>query len=528
MSRGNRSLPPVAWGLAERAISLVSPARALRRYQSKVATAHLRRSYEAAAKGRGTDGWRAGSTAADTEIAAAGPTLRNRSRDLVRNNALAAQAVQVLVNNMVGYGIRPRAASKDEALDKRVNDLWQEWSQRCDAHGHTNFDGLLALAVRGMIEGGESFAIRRTTRAGGRVPLQIELREPDHLDDGRMNTPGGGGRIAQGIEYDSSGRRTGYWMYPTHPGDNLPGQWRSLQSLRVPADMVAHLFERQRVQSRGVPWGAAAMRALQDLGDWQDAELTRKKIEASAVAFVFGDPLGDGGNSIAPLVKDSQGNTVEAFEPGLIGYVEGGKDVKFNSPAATPGIREWNLVQMHIIASGYRVPYALMTGDMSQANFSSTRAGLNEFRRMIELMQWQCIIPMFCEQVWRWFCEAAWTAGLIGTPDVPAEWAPPKFESVNPWQDSQTDLLEVRAGFASLPQMISKRGYDTKQVLEEHSKALAEVDKLGLVLDSDPRKTSRAGLTQARAPGSELPGTDPDERVGSEGEGAAPAGTEET
>lgn len=497
MSRRGGDLPGVKWGLTERAIGVVSPKLALQRYQSKVAAAHLRRSYEAASKGRGTDGWRAGSTSADTEIAAAGPTLRNRSRDLVRNNALAAQAVQVLVNNMVGYGIRPRANTGSKARDKRVNKLWAEWSKRCDAHGHTDFHGLVTLAVREMIEGGEVLAIRRPLRGGGSgVPLQIELREADHLDDARMNGTAGAGRIQQGIEYDAGGRRSAYWMFPGHPGDNLAGQWRSLQSVRVPADMVAHLFERQRVQSRGVPWGVPAMRALQDLGDWQDAELTRKKIEASAVAFVFGDPLGDGNSSIAPLVRDSEGNTVEAFEPGLIGYVEGGKDVKFNSPSATPGIREWNLVQMHIIASGFRVPYALMTGDLSQANFSSSRAGLNEFRRMVEQMQWQCIIPMLCERIWGWFIEAAWTAGLIDTPDVPAEWAPPRFESVNPKQDAETDLLEVRAGFATLPQMIAKRGYDVEEVLAEQKAALDQVDALELTLDSDPRKTSRAGQQQ--------------------------------
>lgn len=492
MKRAGFDMPPVRWGIIESALQLVSPHRALRRYKAKVAAAHLRRSYEAAAKGRGTDGWRTSSTAADSEIAAAGSLLRDRMRDLVRNNALAAQAVQVLVNNMVGYGIRPRAASGSKARDKKVMALWNEWDRHCDAHGHTTFAGLQVLAVRGMIEGGDMFALRRTTRAGGRVPLQIELREADHLDSARFDHPQGSGRITQGIEYDAHGRRIGYWMFPTHPGDTQPGQWRSLESVRLPADMVAHLFERQRVQSRGVPWGTPAMRALQDLGDWQDAELTRKKIEASAVGVIFGD-LDDTNRSIGLSVKDAHGEAVDQFEPGMFLFAEGGKDVKFNDPKATPGIREWNLVQMHIIAAGFRVPYALMSGDMSQSNFSSTRAGLNEFRRMIEQVHWQIIIPMFCQRIWEWFCEAAWTAGLIDTPDVPVEWGTPKFESVNPKQDAETDLLEVRAGFASLPQMVAKRGYDTDGILEETAEVMKKVDALGLVLDSDPRKSTRAG-----------------------------------
>ena len=115
---------------------------------------------------------------------------------------------------------------------------------------------------------------------------------------------------------------------------------------------------------------------------------------------------------------------------------------------------------------------------------------------------------MLCEVWWRWFLESAWTAGLIEVEDVPAEWQPPAFESVNPYQDAQTDLLEVRAGFASLKQKVAQRGYAYSTVLAEQAEALAEADAAQLVLDSDPRKTSRAGLTQARQPGSELPNTD--------------------
>jgi capsid protein len=119
---------------------------------------------------------------------------------------------------------------------------------------------------------------------------------------------------------------------------------------------------------------------------------------------------------------------------------------------------------------------------------------------MIEQVQWQIVIPMLCERIWGWFIDAAYTAGLIETDDVPAEWAPPRFESVNPWQDAQTDLLEVRAGFASTPQMIAKRGYDPLAVLEEQAAFVKETDRLELVFDSDPRKITKGGLAQASDP----------------------------
>lgn len=495
-----RTPPPLRFGLIDRAVAVFSPEAALRRLYARDAI-ERKRGYDAASKGRGTDGWRAAGTSADKEIAGAGPILRDRMRDLVRNNPMAAQAVQVLVNNIVGTGIRPRAATNDPALNERVDALWKRWSRSCDRHGHTDFDGLLNLAVREMIEGGEVFALARPTsmRAPNVVPLQIELREADHLDSARMDNRPDGVRIDQGIEYDRNGRRSAYWLFPDHPGGTVTVFGRRFESVRIPADRVAHLFERQRVQSRGVPWGTPAMRHIRDLDDWQHAELVRKKTEACLVGIVFGAEEADQG--IAPSVEDAEGHRIEQFEPGLIAYARNGKDIKFNQPSSIGGLGEWLRGQQHLISAGFRVPYALMTGDMSQANFSSTRAGLNEFRRMIEQIQWQTVIPMFCERIWAWFIEYAQDAGLLPRGvEIYAEWGPTRFESVNPLQDAQADLLEVRSGFATIPQQIARRGYDPDDLLKEAADFNAKMDELGLVYDADPRKVTKAGLVQTADP----------------------------
>lgn len=522
----SREASPVTarFSVIDRVISIFSPGAAARRYDSRVHLAVKRRLYDAAQGGRLSEGWQSGKRSADAEIAVAGGMLRDRSRDLVRNNPLAAQAVQVLVNNIVGPGIRPRAKSGSKARDKKVDKLFEDWSARSDAHGHTDFYGLQALAVREMIEGGDLFAIKRplarSRRRRGSVPLEIELFEAEHLDESRQALSGELGRqVREGIEYDATGRRSAYWMLPDHPGD-ATAHWRNGQgSVRIPVGDVAHLFERQRVQSRGVPWGAPAMVALRDHGDWQLAEMVRKKTEACLVGIVLGDETGEAG--VAPSIEDAYGERVEQFRPGMLAYARNGKTVEFNQPHGTGGVAEWNRVQMHIIAAGYRVPYALMTGDLSQANFSSNRAGLNEFRRMVDQVQWQIVIPMLCKVIWDWFCEAAFTAGLIDTPEVPVEWAPPKFESVNPKQDAETDLIEVRAGFASRSQMIAKRGYDPVVMLEEIAADNAAADEASLILDSDPRKTSRQGLSQEKASGAKPPVAD------SDGNGPAPSGEHE-
>ena len=485
-------------GVMHRALASIAPRTAARRLAARMSHENLMRSYEAAARDRSTDGWNAGGGSADAHVSASAALMRERMRDLVRNNPLAANAVEVLVDSMVGAGVMPRAKTGNKDQDRRIDELFSEWSKNACADGHTDFGGVLRLAVREMLEGGDVFAVRRRRRrnSGLKVPMQIELKEADHLDGTRFGNLAGGGRISQGIEYDPQGRRTAYHLFPDHPG-SLEG-YTSIEPQRVPADQVAHLFERQRVQSRGVPWGVPALRRLRDVDDWQVAELVRKKTEACMVAMVIGDDAEQ--TSLTPGVVDADGVMIDQFSPGLIGYVQGGKDVKFNTPGSTAGVAEWHRVQLHIIAAGFRVPYALLTGDLSQVNFSSSRVGLNEFRRMVSAFQWTVLIPMLCERIWGWFVEAAYLAGHIGTDKVPVEWAPERFESVNPLQDVQADQAEVRAGFATQTQMIAKRGEDPAKVRKEWQEDAAANDAAGLVFDSDPRRVSKGGGAQPSDP----------------------------
>jgi lambda family phage portal protein len=203
-------------------------------------------------------------------------------------------------------------------------------------------------------------------------------------------------------------------------------------------------------------------------------------------------------------VVDADGNRVEQFEPGLIAYARGGKDIRFNQPSATGGYADYKRASLHTISAGFRVPYELLTGDLSQVNYSSIRAGLVEFRRQIDAVQWQLFIPMFCTPVWRWFCEAAWAAGLIPTPDVPVEWSPPKFEAVDPQKDAMANLLSIRSGTMTLAEVIARQGRNPDAVLAEIAATNAKLDTLGLVLDSDPRRVTKTGSAQTSDVGTDL------------------------
>lgn len=91
----------------DRTIGYFSPEAGLRRAKSRFAMNALR-DYTGAETSRLKSGRRAPSTSADAEIARAGRTLRNRMRDLARNNPYAAKAIHELVTHAIGDGIIPR------------------------------------------------------------------------------------------------------------------------------------------------------------------------------------------------------------------------------------------------------------------------------------------------------------------------------------------------------------------------------------------------------------------------------------
>jgi lambda family phage portal protein len=461
-----------------------------------------KRSYEAAQASRNGDngGWLAIPRSADSQIYNEARTLREKSRWLVRNNPYAAKAVSSLVSNIVGDGIVPRPTTGSPKRDRDIWAAFQRWAFKCDHSGQLDFYGMQTLACREMIEGGEVLFRKRLRKKkfDGDVPLEIQLLEADFLDPMRNGIMRDGTLTVQGVEIDiSSQKRTAYWLYPFHPGNMpyfVPGV--PMMSAPVDANEVLHVYEQQRVQTRGVPWGTPAIEDLNLFSDYKLAEIVRKKIEACVVGVVSGAESEDEDSIGAINVQDADGNEVEQFEPGMIIRAHGAKQVTFNTPTAVAGYGEYTVKTIQGIAAGYRMPYELISGDLSEVNFSSMRGGLIEFRRLISTIQWQILIQLALQPIWEWWCETAFLAGVIDTPYVPVEWSTPKFAWVDPLADVQTAALEVRNGFRSWQDVIGETGRNPDDVLDEIREWNEKVDDFDIILDSDPRKTNAKGVQQ--------------------------------
>ena len=192
--------------------------------------------YEGAAVGRRMRTWGLGNIGPNAVLSSTLGTLRARSRELARNNPNAEGGIQSFVANLTGTGIVPRWKLHDPELKAEVQQLFADWTEEADANGVCDFYGLQTLLSNSLIESGEALCRFRPRYPGDllTVPLQLQLLEPDHLDETFESVnPANGNPIRMGIEFDRIGRRVAYWLYRDHPGEQFLGA-NTTERVRVP------------------------------------------------------------------------------------------------------------------------------------------------------------------------------------------------------------------------------------------------------------------------------------------------------
>lgn len=470
-------------GLVDNIIRFLSPGTALRRAQNRAAINIIERAYDAAGRNGKSKRWSAGSLSQNSELRTSGSILRDRSREQARNNPYARRPLRSIPFNAVGSGIIPaiKAEGAGKGSPARLKKMWREWanSTKCDFDGRKTFYGIQTLAVRAMLESGESLVIKRMSAKG----LELQVLESDYLDtlkDGIQLE--GGGYILQGIQFDASGKRTGYWLFPQHPGDFRVNM--SFVSKFFPASDVIHLFEEERPgQYRGTPLGVSAISRSRDFSEYQDAQLIRQKIAACFSVFVTKDV-----HSAMPSDLSATNAPLEKVEPGIIEHLQPGEQIQFASPAPVEGYAEYSAGILHEIAAGYEVPYEILTGDYSQVNFSSARMARIEFSKQITALQEFTIIPVLCDRVFEWWATYLQISGEIKeAAKVSAIWTCPAMEFIDPAKEINAMVDKVRGGLMSWQEAVRALGYDPEDVFSQMVEDAKRFDDGNLKPFSDPR-----------------------------------------
>lgn len=513
MARKKRAFKP---SLVDNLIGVFSPRAKARRLKFKAYSDQLveiKRKYEGADSGRRTGGWITTGSSGNTEVQGALLKLRNRSRDLVRNNPYAKRGMRVIANNTVGArGIATqikvdnnRSTSETE---RKLNGIWRAWSRTtaCHYEGNLTLPMIQRQLMTSIGESGEVLVryrregVREVEWGGQRwlVPaFSLQVLESDFLPSDTTPTKLSDGRtLRQGIILDEFGKTDAYRLYQDHPGDVGFISGTRLNQIEIASSEIMHLFDRAGCrpgQLRGVPWLAPVMLRLRDFDLFEDATLKRQQCAAMFTAFVHDIEALD-----ADFDEESSDELGEKMEPGLIEILPPGKDVKLSNPPGAENYNEYTSVVLHSIATGLDLTYSALTGNLQEVNFSSGRMGWIEMHRAIEAWRNDIMIDQFMQPLWNRFKAEA---ELIGAPVAGAKavFTPPKREMIDPTKEVTAAQTAVRSGFQTLSDVIRERGHDPDTHLEEIAADNKALDDLGLILDSDARNGQNEDTTSSNA-----------------------------
>ena len=483
-----------------------------------------RRAYEGAMVSRLTSDWVTSNTSADAEIDGSLVRLRNRSRQLVRDNPYARQAIRAIGANVVGRGIRlqgrvpmQRGNRLDENLNRRIESAWQRWckADTCHVAGRLSFAEILRLTICSVAESGEVFLrIVPEAMGRGRVPLSLEVIESDYCDEGKSAGPlPDGSEWRMGVRVNRWQRPISYAFRTRHPGDMVNGV--GYETLEVPASEVIHLFVTERPgQTRGVPWGSSAVKRLHHLQGYEEAEVVRVRASSSVMGFITspeGELHGD-------EVYDDE--RVSNFEPGVFKYLAPGESVSVPQLDAPDGQFEpFMRGMLRAVAAAIGCSYETVSRDFSQSNYSSSRLSLLEDREMWRMLQ-DWLIEHVCQPVFERWLMAAQATGELTLPgfDLMPEryeavkWFPRGWEWVDPQREVAAYKEAVRCGFKTQADVVGAGGGDLEELLIARASEVKRAKQLGLQLDANPSDDKQGGspISPIAQPDTNKPNDQPD------------------
>ena len=406
------------------------------------------------------------------------PTLRDRCRELEKNNAFARKFLTLIEDNLVGpIGImlqsqaETRGGEPDLDARTKIEREFKDWGKKKNASADwmDSWNAIQRLAVRTVALSGEAL-IRKVIDPSSPWGFRLQLLEPDYLPITMNETARNGNSIQMGIELNSLNRPIAYYLATDHPGENVfviaGGKYD-----RVPASDVIHLFLRERPgQLRGIPWMASAVIDANHLDAFLKATLVKARVESSKMGFLTNI---EGGAEYKGQDIDDDGAIISEVMPGIIEKLPDGYDFKQFDPTSTDNLEIFTKTILRRLAVGMGVAYHSLSGDLEKVSYSSIRAGVLENQdRFKTLQQWA--IDSLCDPVWDWWIMFALLSGRIpsaGLADVErigrAKWQGRRWAWVDPKKELEGKRIAIGMGVESRVGVIVETGRDPDQVTAE-------------------------------------------------------------
>jgi len=464
------------------------------------------RSYSGANTGRLFADFLASNNSADAELSLALPTLRNRSRDLARNNEYAKRFLNLIKTNVIGesgFTLQVRARNDDASLDARGNQIVEQSFLRWAKMGNAEVSGRMSwkdcqrYVAEALARDGEVF-VKKVQNRRYQDGFSLQFIEPERVDHDKNGRAKNGNQIRMGVEIDEFQRPVAYHVLTSHPNDTFFIKDKQEKKYQViPADEIIHIFIQQRQhQTRGEPFMSPVIASLKMLGGYREAEL----VAARAAAAKFGVITTPSGDEFVGDDEDQDGVPIVDMEPGSYSQLPEGYDFKMIDPThPTTAFGEFEAAVLRGIASGLNVSYTSLANDLTGVSYSSIRQGTIEERDHYKMLQ-SFIIEHFCEPVFSAWLDSALDFGSMNIPATEAKFN--KFASsvhfrgrgfawVDPLKEINAAVTAINNGLISMNDVAANYGRDVEELFSQIQSDKEMADRYGLKMAFEPFGTKQ-------------------------------------
>ena len=417
--------------------------------------------------------------------------VRARARTLAVDNDHARQFVRLYRKNIVGstgFSLQVQALRPDGSIDQldssACETAFARWAKKglCDVTGRYSFLDIQLLIAQHLARDGEVLVRRVRNKSAFRY--QLQLIDPALLDDQyNVEDAGSGRRIRMGVETDEWGRVLAYHLLQN------PDRAYADRRVRVSADEIWHLYMPEEIgQLRGVPPMTAPMLRMNNLGAYEDAAVIAARIGASKMGFFTstGDAPPSNLASVATVdgaTSDDPGQFVQDAEPGVFDVLPQGYEFQaFDPDYPHANFDSFCKATLRGIASGLGVSYTSLTGDLSEANYSSARVGLLDEREEWRLIQgW--LIESFLAPLYSEWLEMALLSGQLALPMSKLEkfdaaiWQGRRWQWIDPLKENAANAEAIARGLTTPSAVIRESGRDPDDVWREWGKDLQQIQQ---------------------------------------------------
>ena len=448
------------------------------------------------------------SKSADSEIRPSLRVLRNRSRDLARNNAYARRYINVYTDNIVGSkGVHLQVRSRDPngRLDSFANNLierrWKEWGYNCTADGKLSWIDCQRLFAETYARDGEVL-IRLIRNFDNPNKFAIEFIESDFLDHDLNLELTNGNQVRMGVEINKFGKPVNYHLLKVHPNDDLVvSDYVGAKYNIVPAEEIIHYYHQERPhQTRGIPPLSACLRDLKMLDGYMEAELVAARVGASKMGFFKSND----GDSYTGEDKIDTNNPVMFAEAGTFEQLPTGTEFQsFDPQHPTTAFKDFTKSIIRSIASSLNVSYCTLANDLESVNYSSIRQGALEERNYFQCEQYR-MIRNFHDMVYSKWLEMTLLTDLLG--GLPPSklpkfnnpiWRARGWQWIDPKKEVEALKIGVENGFLSHQDVQAGYGRDVEDVFSQIQSDKELAEKFGIQLAFEPFGTKQIQQNQS-------------------------------